>query len=106
MNRSQTFLLVFAIALTFALVAEALLRELPPSVVVQSSAEVPAAQTKAIGQRLGGQIERLTNSVVRVHGRSIQVNAITAVDEPNARPFRQRSQRSGRVPFGHEKSRL
>jgi len=91
MNRSQTFLLAFAIALTFALVAqgaevaEPLLRELPPSVVVQSSAEVPAAQTKAIGQRLGGQIERLTNSVVRVHGRSIQVNAITAVDEPNAK---------------------
>lgn len=65
--------------------AEPFLRDLPPGVVVESSGEVPPAQTKAIGQKLGGQIERLTNSVVRVHGRRIQVNAITAVDESNAK---------------------
>jgi hypothetical protein len=91
MNRSQTFLLAFTSAMTTVLVAHAadvaepLLRELPPGVAVESSSEVPAAQTKAIGQRLGGQIQRLTNSVLRVHGRSIQVNAFTAVDESNAK---------------------
>lgn len=91
MNRTQTFLLAFALALTTALVAkdtdvaEPLLREVPPGVTVESSVEIPAAQTKAIGQKLGGEIQRLTNSTVRVHGRSIQVNVITAVDESNAK---------------------
>ena len=91
MKRSQTFVLAFAIALTIEWVAkgadpaEPLLRELPPGVAVESSVEIPAAQTKAIGQKLGGEIQGLTNSVIRVHGRSIQVNAITAVDKSNAK---------------------
>jgi hypothetical protein len=91
MNRSRTFVLAFAIALTIEWIAqgadlvEPLLRELPPGVTVESSVEIPAAQTKAIGQKLGGEIQRLTNSAVRVHGRSIQMNAMTAVDESNAK---------------------
>ena len=90
MKRSQTFVLAFAITLTIEWVAkgadpaESLLRELPPGVAIESSVEIPAAQTKAIGQELGGEIQRLTNSVIRVHGRSIQVNAITAIDGSNA----------------------
>jgi hypothetical protein len=59
---------------------EPLLREVPPGVFVDRSLEVPPAQTKAIGQKLGGEIQRLTNSIIRVHGRMIQVNVITAED--------------------------
>ncbi len=64
---------------------EPLLRKLPPGVFVDSSTEVPAAQTKAIGLKLGGNIQRLTNSTVRVHGRPIQVNVIAAIDDANAK---------------------
>ena len=91
MKLSQTFPLVFVFFLSRMAIgqggdpAEPLLRKLPPGVFVESSMEVPAAQAKGIGQKLGGNIERLTNSVVRVHGRSVQVNVITAVDEGNAK---------------------
>lgn len=91
MNITRIILLVLTITLTITWVAqgaepaEPLLRELPPGVAVESSVEIPAAQTKAIGQKLGGEIQRLSNSTIRVHGRSIQVNAITAVDESSAK---------------------
>ena len=71
-------MLAFAIAMPIEWIAqgadpaEPLLRELPPGVTVESSVEIPAAQTKAIGQKLGGEIQGLTNSALRVHGRSIQ----------------------------------
>ena len=87
--QTRPLAVVLAVALTAigqaADPAEPLLRELPPGVFVDSSTEVPAAQTKAIGQKLGGNIQRLTNSLVRVHGRPIQVNVIAAVDEGNAK---------------------
>lgn len=89
-SRFGTLVLAFGIALTIEggvqgdEPAELLLRDVPPGVTVESSMEIPSAQTKAIGQKLGGEILRLTNSVIRVHGRSIQVNVLTAVDEPNA----------------------
>lgn len=51
--------------------AEPLLRDLPPGLVVKSSVSLTAEQTKAIAARLGGKIERLTNSVLQVHGRLI-----------------------------------
>ena len=109
MKRSQTFLLAFAITLTIEWVAkgadpaESLLRELPAGVAVESSVEIPAAQTKAIGQKLGGEIQWLTNSVIRVHGRSIQVNAITAIDESNAEAIHAGLRRSSRIRSAREK---
>lgn len=63
---------------------EPLLQNLPAGLFVASSTEVPASQTRAIGDKLGGKITRLTNSVVRVHGRAIQVNVIIAADTDNA----------------------
>ena len=90
MIRLPAFLLVFVIALAIECVAsgaapaEPLLRDVPPGLAVESSVEVATAQTEAIGRKLGGEIQRLTNSVIRVHGRVLQVNAITAVDEANA----------------------
>ncbi len=65
--------------------ADSLLRNLPPGVFLDSTTVVPPAQTKAIGQKLGGELERLENSMIRVHGRPIQVNTITATDESSAK---------------------
>ncbi|MFO0219441.1 MAG: hypothetical protein ACK54I_08555 [Planctomycetota bacterium] len=65
-------------------VPEPLLRELPPGIVVQNSVEVPADRANAIGERLGGQIERLTNSVIQVHGVPLKVNVISCADEAGA----------------------
>lgn len=58
--------------------------KLSPGIVVVSSGVVPAAQTEAIGQKLGGKIDRLTNSVISIHGRRLQVNGITTRDAPSA----------------------
>jgi len=86
--------------------AERLLRELPPGVFVESSTEVPAAQTKAIGRKLGGKIQRLTNSLVRVHGRPIQVNVIEAVDERNAKAVHAGLSKTKTPPFCTRKGPL
>jgi hypothetical protein len=106
------------IALTFLLVVplkafgqaaepvESLLRNLPPGVFVDSSKEVPTTQTKAIGQKLGGNIQRLTNSVVRVHGRPIQVNVIAAVDEANAMAIHSALSKIKSYPFCLRKEAL
>ena len=87
MERARILPFAFAIALSLAAFArgeepaEPLLRDLPPGIFVISSTEIPRQQTKAIGRKFGGEIQRLTNSVIRLHGRSIQVNVITAADE-------------------------
>jgi hypothetical protein len=64
---------------------ESFLRELLPGLALTNSTEIPAEQSRAIGEKLGGKIERLTNSFLQVYGRPIQVNAFTAADEPNAK---------------------
>lgn len=88
MKRLQPIQIALAMALALnakcADPAEPLLRDIPAGVVVDGSAEVAMEQTKALGQKLGGQVERFTNSKVRVHGRPIQVNVITAVDDASA----------------------
>jgi hypothetical protein len=63
---------------------ESLLAEPPPGVSVLRINEISPGQTRSIGEKLGGEIERLTNSIIMVHGRQIQVNVLTAVDESNA----------------------
>ncbi len=112
MNRSWRFVVAFAIALAIewtaqgADPAEPLLRELRPAVTVESSVEIPTAQTKAIGQKLGAEIQRLTNSVVRVHGRSIQVNAMTAIDESNAKAIHAALAKVKSYPFCTRKGQV
>jgi len=64
--------------------AEPLLRDLPPGLLLESCKEIPASQTQGIGQKLGGEIQRLTNSQLRVQGHLIQVNVVTARDEAAA----------------------
>jgi hypothetical protein len=62
-----------------------LLRELPSGVYVERSADVSAANRDAIARKLGGLAVRITNSILRVHGRSLQVNVITAANASNAK---------------------
>ncbi len=63
---------------------EPFLKKLAPGVFLKSSVAAPPDQTEAIGKKLGGKLTRITNSVVQVHGRPIQVNGITAADEASA----------------------
>jgi hypothetical protein len=86
--------------------AEGFLQDLPPGVFLDSSVEVPAEQTRAIGQRLGGRLTRLTNSVVRVQGRRIQVNAITAADDAGAEAVHAAILRIKPHPFCLRKDRV
>lgn len=88
----QLWIVVVTLVLSFPLAsvsmgqqaAEPLLRKLPLGVILRSSTAVPAPKLAAIGAKLGGKIERLSNSVVAVQGRTIQVNVIAANDETNA----------------------
>lgn len=105
----------FALALTLALAvalcaksaepAEPLLGDVPAGLVVESSAEATPAQTKAVGQKLGGQVERITNSKLRVGDRFIQVNVITAVDDANAAALFAALARTKPFPFCLRKGR-
>ena len=65
--------------------SESFLRRLSPGLVLTNSAEVPMEKAKAIGRKLGGEVTRVTNSNLSVHGRPIQINALTAVDEASAK---------------------
>jgi hypothetical protein len=93
MNTGSTILpgaIVFALSLPMAPIApgadppERLPRELPAGLHLKSSKALSTEDLKVIGERLGGKIERLTQSVLQVHGSPIQVNVITAADELNA----------------------
>jgi tRNA threonylcarbamoyladenosine modification (KEOPS) complex Pcc1 subunit len=55
---------------------EELFDKLPEGWKVEKSFVVPKDQTAAISRRLGGRISRLTNTVLSIEGRSLQVNVI------------------------------
>ena len=59
-----------------------------------------------MGQKLGGKIERLTNSVLQVHGRPIQVNAITAAKASDARAIQTSLAKVKAYPFCVRKDRV
>lgn len=79
--------------------AEPLLRNLPAGLVVVTSTEIPAENRDSIGRKLGGKIERLSNSTIRVHGRPIQVNVIVAADDDSADALWTALNRIKRPPF-------
>ncbi len=113
MQKISFILIVFLLALLgpigkslLAGPAESFLRELPPGLFLKSSMEVPAEQTKAIGKKLGGNLERLTNSVLQVHGQLIQVNVLTAVDEANATAIYRNLSNIKSFPFSIQKGNL
>ena len=86
--------------------SEPLLREVPAGIVVESSAKVPPEQTKAMGRKLGGQVERITNSKVRVHGRPIQVNVLAAADDASATAILSAVSKGKSFPFCLRKDRV
>lgn len=69
----------------FSATVEPFFEHLPPGLFIESSFVVPNPQTVEISAKLGGGIDRITNSKVNVQGRTIQVNCITAADETNAK---------------------
>jgi hypothetical protein len=64
---------------------EGRLKSLPEDWAVEQSGVVPADQTAAIGQRLGGKLSKLTNSVLRYGDRRVRVNVLTAASEADAK---------------------
>ena len=79
----QLWILLFVFFANWAQGAEPqepFLRDLPPGVYLTKSTTAAGNTTAAIGKKLGGEIERLTNSNLRVYGRPIQVNVITAAN--------------------------
>ena len=112
MKRSQAIQFGFAFALAAALngncadLAEPLLREVPAGVLMESTVGVPRAQANVMAQKLGGKVERITNSKVRVHGRLIQVNVVTAEDDANATAILAAIAKTKPYPFCLRKGRL
>ncbi len=98
-NRLLMVLLVLLWSTVANAQVEPLLKDLPPGLVVDSSTIVPAAQLRAIGQKLGGTIQSLSNSQVRVHGAPIQVNVITAIDEQQAAAIHESLKKIKQFPF-------
>ena len=66
---------------------------------MQKSVTVPAAQTTAVGRKLGGQIERLRNSVLQVQGKPIQINAIQASNATSAKAIHDARLKMKPYPF-------
>jgi hypothetical protein len=112
MKRSQSLPLPCILALAIAATGqsaqptERFLRDLPAGIFLDASTVASGEQRKAIGQNLGGDIARLTNSTVRVHGRPIKVNAITAVDESNAQSIHAALSQIKPYPFCLRKGRV
>ena len=75
------------------------LAKLAAGIFVDRSVIVPEKDIGAIGGKLGGKITRLSNNFLRVHGRAIQVNFITAADEANATAIEKSLEKIKRKPF-------
>jgi hypothetical protein len=68
----------------FHAAAEVLPWHLPGGVFLQKKVELQAQDREMIGQKLGGKVQGVTQVFLRVQGRPIQVNVITAADEMGA----------------------
>ncbi len=67
-----------------ATAADPLVEELPEGWRVERTSEVAAEQRTAIGSKLGGRIDRLTNTVLSVHGKRLQINTLQAATAEGA----------------------
>ncbi len=63
---------------------EPFFHDLPPGIFLPNSTTADGNTTAAIGEKLGGEIKRLTNSELQVFGRPILVNVITAANEKSS----------------------
>src|SRR5215218_4923638 len=61
-----------------------LLRDLPAGIYLRTQIDVTPAHRDEIGRKLGVSLSALTNSVLQVHGRTLQVNIMTAADDAGA----------------------
>lgn len=71
----------------------------PAGTLVESHVQVPKPSVQAIAKKLGGQIKSLTNTKLRVHGRPIQVNVLTALDLANAQRLEASLLKLKKFPF-------
>jgi len=81
---SGSVCVLFALGFAVTAAGEDILQNLPVGVYLQKRTEVGADQRKAFGQKLGGAIEDMNNSVLQVQGRPIQANVITAASAADA----------------------
>jgi hypothetical protein len=112
MTGNQIIPVAFGLALAIVSIGrcaeptESFLRELPFGVFLESSTEHSGGQVQPIAQNLGGEIERITNSMLRVHASPIKVNAITAADESNARAIHAALSKIKPYPFCMRKGKV
>jgi hypothetical protein len=85
---------------------EDLFQNLPPGVFLQKRVEVPASQLEAFGRKLGGGVQGITNAYLRVNGRAIQVNVITADSEASAKAIHETLSKTKAAPFSLRHDRL
>lgn len=85
---------------------EPLLAKTAPGVFVDRTIWVPNENLAPLSSKLGGQIARLTNSFLRIHGRAIQVNVIGAQDEKNAIAIEKSLEKIKRKPFVQRQNNL
>lgn len=64
--------------------AEPCLEKMPPGWSVAKSLVVPTDQTRALGEKLGAPLRRLSNTFLVVHGQTIQVNILHADSDADA----------------------
>ena len=59
--------------------------KMPPGWVVKKSRLVPQSQQEVIAKKLQAQFDKLSNTVLIVHGKPIQVNLLDCPTESDAR---------------------
>lgn len=92
-------LLLSTLGALVAAADEPFLAKPKPGVFVDRVDVVPDQTAQAIGTKLGGKIQRLSNNMLRIQGRTIKVNVITAVDEANAQKIEMALGKIKKRPF-------
>jgi hypothetical protein len=77
---------------------DALFQQLPPGWALEQTYEAPADKRDAIGGRLGGRIERLTNTTLSANGQRVQVNLLQAATDDDAQRIERSLRQANRNP--------
>jgi hypothetical protein len=86
--------------------AKEFLSNLPAGIVLEKQIDLTAAQSKAIGDKLGGPILSLSNAFLRIHGRPIQVNLIVARNPADAKTILESLRKLKPYPFCLQKGAM
>ncbi|MDR2981975.1 MAG: hypothetical protein LBV12_06975 [Puniceicoccales bacterium] len=65
--------------------ADDFLKNLPQEIKLQKTTVIPRQQITAFEKKLGGKISRMSNSVIMVDGKTLQINAILGSDDAAAK---------------------